>query len=112
VHWWSSAEGLHRGASRSQPLLSKRSWKVSLSFPPQGTAVPSFKVGGCGGENTSPLRGAAAARACARKAPTVMPNTSLQPTVIGMALGPRGAAVYHAPHGPSAMPLPAAELER
>lgn len=40
------------------------------------------------------------------------PNPSLQPTVIGMALGPRSAVVYPAPRGPSAMPLPAAELER
>lgn len=41
----------------------------------------------------------------------VRPNHSLQPTVIGMALGPRSALVHHAPRGPSAMPLPAAELE-
>ena len=42
----------------------------------------------------------------------VRPNHSLQPTVTGMALGPRSALVHHAPRGPSAMPLPAAELER
>ena len=42
----------------------------------------------------------------------VRPNHSLQPTVTGMALGPRSAIVYPAPRGPSAMPLPAAELER
>mgnify|MGYP006977283033 CR=1 FL=1 len=42
----------------------------------------------------------------------VRPNPSLQPTVTGMALGPRSALVHHAPRGPSAMPLPAAELER
>jgi hypothetical protein len=42
----------------------------------------------------------------------VPPNPSLQPTVTGMALGPRSAVVHHAPRGPSAMPLPAAELER
>ena len=42
----------------------------------------------------------------------VRPNTSLQPTRNGMALGPCNAFVYDAPHGPSAMPLRAAELER
>ena len=33
------------------------------------------------------------------------PNSSLNRTRNGMALGPRGTAVYHAPRGPSAMPL-------
>jgi hypothetical protein len=42
----------------------------------------------------------------------VRPNPSLQPTRNGIALGPRSAFVYDAPHGPSAMPLRAAELER
>ena len=42
----------------------------------------------------------------------VRPNTSLQPTRYGMALGPCNAFVYHAPHGASAMTLRAAELER
>lgn len=42
----------------------------------------------------------------------VRPNHSLQPTVIGVALGPRSAIAYPAPRGPSATPLPAAELER
>ena len=42
----------------------------------------------------------------------VLPNHSLQPTVTGVALGPRSALVHHAPRGPSATPLPAAELER
>lgn len=40
------------------------------------------------------------------------PNPSLQPTRNGMALGPCNASVYHAPHGPNAMPSRAAELER
>ena len=43
---------------------------------------------------------------------TVRPNSSLQPTRNGMALGPCTAFNYDAPHGPSAMPLRAAELER
>ena len=36
------------------------------------------------------------------------PNRSFKRTRNGMALGPRGALVYAAPHGPSAMPLRAA----
>ena len=38
----------------------------------------------------------------------VRPNTSFKRTRNGMALGPRSASVYHAPHGPSAMPSRAA----
>jgi hypothetical protein len=40
------------------------------------------------------------------------PNPSLERTSTGMALGPRGAVVYPAPHGPSAMPAAAAQLKR
>jgi hypothetical protein len=40
--------------------------------------------------------------------PTRMrPNPSLERTSTGMALGPRGCAVYHQPRGPSAMPAAA-----
>ena len=93
-------------------LPARRRCSVGLWSPPQGGAVPSFSVHGCGGEN-----GQAEAEGCSvarvrRRRPSVRPNHSLQPTVIGMALGPRSAIVYPAPRGPSAMPLPAAELER
>jgi hypothetical protein len=33
------------------------------------------------------------------------PNPSLKRSVNGVALGPRGALVHHAPHGPSTTPL-------
>jgi len=37
----------------------------------------------------------------------VLPNPSLERTSTGMALGPRGRAVYHRPRGPSAIPAAA-----
>jgi hypothetical protein len=40
------------------------------------------------------------------------PNPSLERTSTGKALGPRGAQVYPAPRGPSASPVPAAQLKR
>lgn len=98
-----------RGISR---LPARRRCSVSLWSPPQGGAVPSFCAHGCGGENgQAGAEGYSVARVRGRR-PSVRPNPSLQPTVIGMALGPRSALVHHAPRGPSAMPLPAAELER
>jgi len=42
----------------------------------------------------------------------ILPEHSLQPSGIGMALGRRSASVYHAPHGPTGVPLRAAEFER
>jgi hypothetical protein len=41
-----------------------------------------------------------------------VPNWSLERTSTGKALGPRRAKAYDAPRGPSALPLPAAQLER
>jgi hypothetical protein len=43
---------------------------------------------------------------------TRVPNWSLERTSTGKALGPRGTQAYDAPRGPSALPLPAAQLER
>jgi hypothetical protein len=42
----------------------------------------------------------------------VRPNPSLERTSTGKALGPRGAQAYHAPRGPSALPLASAQLKR
>ena len=47
-----------------------------------------------------------------QRASGVTPNPSLQPTRTGIGLGPRGAVLYPAPHGPSPTPPRAAELER
>ena len=44
--------------------------------------------------------------------PRVRPNPSLERTSTGMALGPRGAQVYAAPRGPSALPVASAQLKR
>jgi hypothetical protein len=41
-----------------------------------------------------------------------VPNWSLERTSTGKALGPRRAKAYDAPRGPSALPLPAAQLKR
>jgi len=41
----------------------------------------------------------------------VTPNPSLERTSTGMALGPRGVVVHHPPRGPSASPVPAAQLK-
>jgi hypothetical protein len=40
------------------------------------------------------------------------PNPSFEPTPNGIALGPRGALVHHAPRGPSTIPPVAAQLQR
>ena len=40
------------------------------------------------------------------------PNPSFEPTPNGIALGPRGALVHHAPRGPSTIPSVAAHLKR
>ena len=45
-------------------------------------------------------------------AASVRPNPSLEQTSTGMALGPRGRAVYHPPRGPSASPAGSAQLKR
>ena len=42
----------------------------------------------------------------------MLPNPSLERTSTGKALGPLRAHAYHAPRGPSALPLPAAQLKR
>jgi hypothetical protein len=41
-----------------------------------------------------------------------VPNWSLERTSTGKALGPRGAQAYHAPRGPSALPVVSAQLKR
>jgi hypothetical protein len=45
-------------------------------------------------------------------APVPGPNPSFELTRYGMAPGPRGAFVYHAPHGPGATPQRAAQFQR
>jgi hypothetical protein len=40
------------------------------------------------------------------------PNPSLERTSTGKALGPRGVVFHHPPRGPSASPVPAAQLKR
>jgi hypothetical protein len=45
-------------------------------------------------------------------APFPGPNPSFELTHHGMAPGPRGAFVYHAPHGPGATPQRAAQFQR
>ena len=42
----------------------------------------------------------------------VLPNPSLEATVTGKALGPRGARCHHPPRGPSATPPRAPQLKR
>jgi hypothetical protein len=42
----------------------------------------------------------------------VLPNQSLERTSTGKALWPRGAQAYHAPRGPSALPVASAQLKR
>jgi hypothetical protein len=44
--------------------------------------------------------------------PRAPPNPSLERTSTGKALGPRGAQAYHAPRGPSALPVASAQLKR
>ena len=74
--------------------------------------MPSLKARGCGGENSHAGAVCGSVARLRGRRSSVRPNTSLQPTRNGMALGPGNAFVYDAPHGPSAMPLRAAELER
>jgi hypothetical protein len=47
---------------------------------------------------------------CQPPAPKQPPNPSLEGTRTGMALGPRGRAVYHRPRGPSTIPPRAPQL--
>jgi hypothetical protein len=42
----------------------------------------------------------------------VRPNTSLERTSTGLALGPREALAYPAPRGPSTNPVASAQLKR
>jgi hypothetical protein len=46
------------------------------------------------------------------RAQEARPNPSFEPTPNGIALGPRGALLHHAPRGPSTMPPVAAQLQR
>ena len=72
--------------SRSCP---KRSWSSRAAWPRSHNAPRGHRIG--------------------RKA---RPNPSLEATVTGKALGPRGARCHHPPRGPSAFPAPAPQLKR
>jgi hypothetical protein len=76
----------HRSAGAGFPESPRSTeWSAAPSFG-VGATVPSFTV--------------------------ALPNPSLERTSTGEALGPRGFPAYPPPRGPSASPVPAAQLKR
>jgi uncharacterized protein (TIGR00369 family) len=86
-------EGLVIRAGKQLVFLEARLWGADGKLAVHATA-------------TAAVPAQSGSRPCpqARNMRPLMPNPSLKRSTNGVALGPRGALVHHAPHGPSTTP--------